>query len=536
MSETEGLATPAPKKRSKPKSALVSLKRPSFMKVLRAVDKACIAQRWPALSKWWLDVFARFVDAERRQLVLRVGRRGGKSTSLCRFAVAFALAYDMAQIPPGDVGIVGIVSVSRDEANQRLRTIKALLDLLEVKYKPVEGGIELVDRAIVFKTFAATLGGVVGGTWILAICDEVSRWRDSDTGANPATEVLASLRPTMATQPLARIFLSSSPLGMLDAHFDAFEAGDTDFQLVAGAPTWDTNPTLTKEATRALEPDELVWLREYGAVPQADADSSLLIELIVDRATRSGPLVLPPESGCVYRAAIDPAMRGNAWTLALATRTADGKRRIVMCREWKGTRANPLNPSKVFEEIKALLAPYGIRSLYSDQHAGDALNEIARQHAMFLELEPWTATSKAEAFEGLRTQLLDGELELPPDPQVKVDLLGIRKILTRNGVSYILATQGARHSDYAPAIAMVAKHVKTVQKVAKPKPTVEEHNRSEKKRFLVERERAQQKAQRLEDKIGRIPITHRHLYGPSSVRRPALRWEPKQERSKRGAP
>jgi hypothetical protein len=75
-----------------------------------------MAKGWPALSAWWMETLTRFVTSRRRQLVCRVGRRGGKSSTLCRFAVAFALAYDCRSIPPGDIGVVAFISVSRDEA------------------------------------------------------------------------------------------------------------------------------------------------------------------------------------------------------------------------------------------------------------------------------------------------------------------------------------------------------------------------------------------------------------------------------------
>src|SRR5690606_29101698 len=121
----------------------------------------------------------------------------GKSSSLCLFAVAFALAYDVSQIPPGDVGVVAFISTTRDEASQRLRTIRAILDALRIAYRPIEHGIELVGRRIVFKVFPASIAGVSGFTAILVVCDEVAKWRDADTGANPATDVLAAVRPTM---------------------------------------------------------------------------------------------------------------------------------------------------------------------------------------------------------------------------------------------------------------------------------------------------------------------------------------------------
>lgn len=245
----------------------------SILRHVDTMERALKAANFPAMSAWWREQLTRFYSSNCRQIVLRVGRRGGKSSTLCRVAVLEAL-FGEHKVPPGDVGIVGIVSVSLDQAKERLRTIKALLDALRVKYRTIDGGIELENRRVAFKVFAATLGGVVGGTWICAICDEIATWKDRDTGANPATEVLASLRPTLATQPNARIFLSSSPRGTEDAHAKAFAAGDSDFQLVAQAATWVAHPELTEAETRSLEDNERIWLREYGAIP-SDSEVAL---------------------------------------------------------------------------------------------------------------------------------------------------------------------------------------------------------------------------------------------------------------------
>src|SRR5690606_29114107 len=102
----------------------------STIRQLRALDKALVKKSFPVMSPFWTSTFERFISSGKRQLVARVGRRGGKSSSLCRFAVAFARAYDVTKIPPGDTGVVAFVSVNRDEAAQRLRTIKAILDAI----------------------------------------------------------------------------------------------------------------------------------------------------------------------------------------------------------------------------------------------------------------------------------------------------------------------------------------------------------------------------------------------------------------------
>jgi hypothetical protein len=238
-----------------------------------ALDRALVAKDFPATSPWWMAQVRRYFESGRRQIVLRVGRRGGKSTTLCRIGVVEAL-YGGHRVPPGDLGVVAVISLSRDEAAQRLRTVKAILDALGVAYKPIDGGIELEGRSVGFKVYTASIAGVSGFTAICVICDEVAKWRDADTGANPAKKVLASVRPTVATMPLARIVLSSSPLGKLDAHAAAFDAGDDDFQIVAMAPTWVANPTITEADTHALERDEAKRQREPGRRHRARAPLS----------------------------------------------------------------------------------------------------------------------------------------------------------------------------------------------------------------------------------------------------------------------
>ena len=267
------------------------------------------------VSAWWRDTLDRFIRSGKRQLVLRVGRRGGKSSTLSALACAVAL-FGEHKIPPGDIGVVAFVSVSRDESASRLRTIETILTALGVPYRRQGDTIDLVDKPIAFKTFAGTMQGVVGFTAILIICDEVARWRDADTGANPATEVLASIRPTMATVPSARMVLSSSPLGLMDAHAEAFERGDTDDQMVAHAPTWVANPSVTEEATRKLEPDLRIWAREYAAEPQGTSVDCFSVEA-VDRA-----FALECEPIAAPVMLVDASSgKGDAFTFAIAGKT-----------------------------------------------------------------------------------------------------------------------------------------------------------------------------------------------------------------------
>ena len=123
--------------------------------------------------------------------------------------------------------------------------------------------------------------------------------------------------------------------------------------------------------------------------------------------------------------------------------------------------------------------------------------------------EPWTAVTKAEAYEELLRLAQDQKAEIGPDPNVRNDLLGIRKVLTRNGVTYELRkTPDGRHSDHAPSIAMALTKAIFPPKIG-PKPPSEmtpgERAAAEKAAFLDKLSRDK----RRENRFGRLPATHR---------------------------
>jgi hypothetical protein len=107
----------------------------------------------------------------------------------------------------------------------------------------------------------------------------------------------------------------------------------------------------------------------------------------------------------------------------------------------------------------------------TDQFAADALRDIADRHGLVLRVETITAQKKVELFENMRTKIAEGDVELPPDPVLRSDLLSIRKRVTQSGIAFELPkTADGRHADYAPAVALVlAQHVNAPE-IETPKP------------------------------------------------------------------
>ena len=450
-----------------------------------ALERALALRGFPATSPWWRAQIERFYRSGRRQFVLRCGRRGGKSTTLCRIAVLEALWGDH-KIQPGDVGIVGIVSVSRDEAASRLRTIKALLNALGAKYTEKGDTLILEGRPVIFKVFTASIAGVVGGTWICAIADEVSRWADADTGASPAKEVLASLRPTLATMPSAKLFLSSSPLGSEDAHAVAFDAGENSFQLVAHAESWIANPSITEAETHELEPDERAWRREFAAIPSTVANGAFDSEHIASACTR----LLP--GGNVEMAApavvIDWASGKNdelvwavcRWVLPAsslykrAQKYLGGGTYVWEDVTDKNGERIELTTAEIFKprlhvgEIKGIAGNFGkkisaeeiVNRISNDADRVGAINIVGDQREDFalvsmfnrrrIRFVPiaWTAPGKQKAVENLRRLLREDQISFAADPILKTQLLQYEERITSSG-NFIYSGRGNRRDDRA---------------------------------------------------------------------------------------
>jgi hypothetical protein len=187
----------------------------------------------------------------------------------------------------------------------------------------------------------------------------------------------------------------------------------------------------------------------------ADPETTLITASELESVTRTLPLELPPQEGWHYVAAIDPATRGNAFTLVVLTCRPDGVRSVVLARQWCGSKVAPLSPDYVFREISSVLRPYRVEVVATDQFSVDANRDLARRHGLHLYERAWNQANKLEKFDGLRLAIADRGVELSPCPVLRADLLSVRRRVTQTGVSIELPhTSDGRHADYAPALAM----------------------------------------------------------------------------------
>lgn len=417
-------------------------------------------------------------------VVVVAGVRGGKSLLAACAAVKGCLSADLSKLKVHEIARFAIVAPTTDNATATFRLLVGNV-LASPKLKRLVIGDPTSDTLMMRRpdghvveivVVAASRGAVtLRSRWLVGfVLDEVALFGSEPTGAVVNAEELLRAAETRLV-PGAQGWLISSPFGpqglLYELYRDHF--GKPGRVLVVHAPTRALNPTFpaeTVEAIRVRQPD--VAAREYDAA-WVDADTAFFNGQSIDRATRKTPAIIPFEAGHYYECVIDPGFRSNAWTMAVATlrATATGNRpTVVLAKQWQGSKTKPLKPREVFTEIANDLKPYGVTHLFSDQASGDALRDIAESVGLNLVIEPSTQANKLETYSNLETLLAASNVDLPPAPMVKQDLLGVRRRVGRNGVSVDLAkTPDGRHSDFAPSIAgAIAKAIVAPNVVEQP--------------------------------------------------------------------
>lgn len=350
---------------------------------------------------------------------------------MCRLMVTVALWGDW-YVPPGDTATIAVVSVDRLEASKRIHTVRAILDAIGIRYEQRGMEIYLPERRCSVMVKTCSLTGTVGFTSVMIFGDEMAKWSVAETGANPAKEVMASLRPSMATQPTAFEVDCSAPWGLEDLHAQLMSQGDNEHQITAQAATWEANPTISEEQTRELEPDPREHARAYGAIPSETVTADWF-GLALDRACAGQRVSEPVLSWVNYFVALDPAFARDHFGWAVISsrslppdpRNPEQERRMTRIHTAGAWRIGSQTPRELaFRVHDELCVPWqvgkngGMPIVYSDQYEGFSFAELARQAGIMLQVVPWTGGSGEKSqlarYKAVRLAMLEGCLLLPP--------------------------------------------------------------------------------------------------------------------------
>ena len=138
-----------------------------------------------------------------KELWAIVGRRGGKSFVCAICATYLALFYDFRKyLSPGERGTIQIIAADRSQAQVILQYIKGILESNPVFSQYIANHLResiQLTNGITVEVMSCSYRSVRGRTVVCAIFDEVAFWRVE--GVSPDREILAAIRPSMATIP-----------------------------------------------------------------------------------------------------------------------------------------------------------------------------------------------------------------------------------------------------------------------------------------------------------------------------------------------
>jgi hypothetical protein len=407
-----------------------------------------------------------------RTLVILAAIRGAKSLIAGATAFECALTCDVSGLLPGDELRIPVLSVDKDSAHQTFNHLKGTIEAKPLlrKHLAAESTADSVfirhesGRIVEIKVTAmAKYGTTLVGRW-LATCifDEAPRMAGAEDGVRNLDDALHAIAGRM--RPGSQVMIIGSPnvpFGpVFNMNQEFFGRPSEKIVVVRGRgpqlnPTWWTPERV--EWTRINAPRSYVTdvLGKF-----ADSEDQLFSSVVVDAAIRKGPDVIKARPEHYYVAAIDPAMRGNAWTLVvLGCEGFDDKGEpryyVALSKQWRGSKSQPLRPDTVLREIAREVKPYGLTEIWSDGHQIDSLQVIAEQEGITIAEAFTTQGDVVERVENIRILLESERLELSPDRTLRADLLRVRrKVNQKATVMTMPVTADGRHCDFVPALGL----------------------------------------------------------------------------------
>jgi hypothetical protein len=392
------------------------------------------------------------------------GRRAGKSFMLALAAVYLACFHSYQQyFAPGERGTVMVIAADRKQSRVVLRFIRALLMQVPMLRKLVERevaeGFDL-NNSVTIEVATASYRSTRGYAIVAALLDELAFFRTDDS-ANPDTEIIAAIKPAMATIPNAMLLCASSPYAQRGALFTAFKQyyGKPDSSvLIWKAPTRVMNPTVPQSVIdAALEADPASAAAEYLAEFRTDVESYISRD-VVEAAIIAGRYELPRVEHVRYFGFCDPS-GGSSDSMTLAIAHMQGNRVILdLIRE----RRAPFSPDTCVKEFSDTLKAFGISRIHGDRYAGEWPREAFRKCGIEYRVADKT---KSDLYLTLLPLLNSGRIELLDHPRLINQLTGLERRTSRAGKDSIDHLPGG-HDDVANAVAGAA--VIAAQAAARP--------------------------------------------------------------------
>jgi hypothetical protein len=194
------------------------------------------------LSPEEAETFRKFTDRDPpsepvREAAFIVGRRGGKDRAISALGCYLATCCSWPMLSPGETGRILCIAPDQSQARVQRDYVLGALEsspLLSSHIASSTADSITMDSGIVVEVRAASFRRLRGVTAVAVVASETAFWF-SDDAANPDTEILAAVRPTLLTTK-GMLFQISTPYAkrgeLWEAHRKHFGQADSKVLVV----------------------------------------------------------------------------------------------------------------------------------------------------------------------------------------------------------------------------------------------------------------------------------------------------------------
>jgi hypothetical protein len=310
-----------------------------------------------------------------------------------------------------------------------------------------------LQNAVTVEVRTANYGTIRGRTYALAVADELAFWQ-SDDGSNPASAVLAAIRPGLASLGgqllgISSPYAKSGPLW--DAHQRYF-GRDDDRVLVWRAATRVMNPTIPERVVfDALERDEASARSEWLAEFRDDVVTLVSAERLAACVVAGRREDLPPLADVDHLAVADEASGGGADSAAVAILHVEeeaGGKLVAVVDALHETRP-PFDPESLVAARAELLHRYGCRIVYGDGFGKGWVEAMYRRAGIEYRALPFT---KSEGYVDFLRLVNSRAVELPEHPRLLQQAAGLQRRPSATGRDLVDHRAGG-HDDLVNVVA-----------------------------------------------------------------------------------
>lgn len=371
-----------------------------------------------------------------------VGRRGGKTRALSVLAAYVAGCCDWSDVlAPGELGIVALFAATQRQAEIALSYVGAIFAnpgrplFHGMKQGETQECVDLYNSTRI-EVRPASYKTSRGISAIAIIADEISFWSSGDGAANPDTEILAALRPSLATTGGPLIAITSPHARKGEAwltYRDHYGAEGDPKIMVANAPSRTMNPTLPQSVVdRAMARDPAAARAEYLAAFRSDVEGFVSLD-VVDRAIVAG-LAERPADWLAHRyfGFLDAAGGSGGDSITLGIAHVEGQ--SIILDKVEEVRP-PFSPEQVAADFAAIFTSYRVSTVLADKwgaqwvaapfrRLGVTIDDTAEpKSAIYLKLVPLLNFNRVALLDQprLRAQLVALERKSGPAGRDSVD-------------------------------------------------------------------------------------------------------------------